>query len=253
VADVDPFSPGHTVGNTLNAIFVAHDDADYALVHGGTATFVTSVRTGLDLTIAGRLEHQETAVRTASSAVNDFLGGDGEFPPNAAVDEGTFGGVLLRLNRTGGTRWSLTTDVLGGEGQATGRLYGDVRRDFGGRSGATVRMKAGVATAPTLQQSNFRLGGLATVRGFDYGTLRGQAFWAAQVDVAPFNWRLRPVAFVDAGQADRPSDLFGSQALVGAGVGVSMFGGLLRFDLSHPITPDDGRKLRFDIVVQAVR
>ena len=34
---------------------------------------------------------------------------------------------------------------------------------------------------------------------------------------------------------------------------ITCFGGLLRFDLSHPITPDDGGKVRFDVVVQAVR
>jgi len=110
-----------------------------------------------------------------------------------------------------------------------------------------------VATRPTLRQSLFRLGGLATVRGFEYGERRGQAFWAAQLDIAPISGRLRPVAFVDAGQTDRPEDLFSSTALAGAGVGLSLFGGALRFDLSHPLTPDTGGKVRFDIVVQAAR
>jgi hypothetical protein len=55
------------------------------------------------------------------------------------------------------------------------------------------------------------------------------------------------------GQAARPGDLFSSEALAGAGVGVSIFNGALRFDLSHPLTPDDGGKVRFDIVVQAAR
>jgi hypothetical protein len=199
------------------------------------------------------VEHETSVGREAKSAVNDLLGGDGVFPPNAPVDEGTFGGAVARLTHTGGLRWSLAADVLGGEGRATGRLYGDLRKDVGDRRGATLRLKAGIATSPTLAQSAFRLGGLATVRGFEYGERRGQAFWAAQLDLAPFGGRLRPVAFVDAGQADRPGDLLSSQALAGAGVGVSIFGGALRFDLSHPITPDTGGKVRFDILVQAVR
>jgi hypothetical protein len=58
---------------------------------------------------------------------------------------------------------------------------------------------------------------------------------------------------VDAGQAARPGDLFASKALAGAGVGLSVFNGALRFDLSHPLTPDTGGKVRFDIVVQAAR
>ena len=55
VVEVDPFSLGRTLGNTLNALFVAHDNADYALAEGGAATFETSLRPGLDLSVAGLL------------------------------------------------------------------------------------------------------------------------------------------------------------------------------------------------------
>ena len=77
---------------------------------------------------------------------------------------------------------------------------------------ATLRVKAGIATSPTLQQSQFRLGGLATVRGFEYGTRAGvrrsgPRSWTS----SPLKGRLRPVAFVDAGQAARPGDLFSSR------------------------------------------
>jgi hypothetical protein len=40
---------------------------------------------------------------------------------------------------------------------------------------------------------------------------------------------------------------------VGGGIGLSVFNGVVRFDLSHPITPDIGGKVRFDILVQAPR
>jgi hypothetical protein len=253
VAGVDPFSPGHTPGNTLDALFAAHDNADYALAEGGSANFETSLRTGLDVTLGARVERQTSVARRAKSAVNDFLGGDGIFPPNPPVDQGTFAGASARLTHTGGVRWNLSADVLGGAGRTTGRLFGDIRAAAGGSAGATLRLKAGVGTSPALAQSLFRLGGPATVRGFEYGAARGPAFWAAQLDITPLGGRLRPVAFLDAGQAERPEELFSSRALVGAGVGVSCFGGLLRFDLSHPITPDDGGKVRFDVVVQAAR
>ncbi len=49
VTNVDPFAPAHGIGNTLNAIFVAHDDGDYALAHGAAASYETSLRTGLEL------------------------------------------------------------------------------------------------------------------------------------------------------------------------------------------------------------
>ena len=253
VVEVDPLSLGRTVGNTLDALFVAHDNADYTLAEGGAATFETTLRDGLELSLAARVEREGTVRRKAKSAVNDFLGGDGIFPPNPAVDEGTFGGGAVRLSHDVGVRWSLAADVLGGAPGTTGRLYGELRKAMGERRGATLRLKAGIGTSPTLAQTAFRLGGLPTVRGFDYGTRAGQAFWAAQLDLTPFIGRVRPVAFLDAGQADRAEDLFAGDALVGAGVGLSLFGGALRFDLSYPIAPDTGGKVRFDIVVQGVR
>ena len=91
------------------------------------------------------------------------------------------------------------------------------------------------------------------MRGFDYGSRQGQAFWAAQLDLAPIRGRIRPVVFIDAGQAGAADELFETDALVGAGAGVSLFNGLLRFDLSHPLVPDTGGDLRFDIVLQGVR
>lgn len=253
VVGVDPFSRGHTLGNTLDALFVAHDDADYLLAEGGAVGFATSLSTGLDLEAGLRVEQQTSVRREATSGVNDLLGGDGEFPPNAPVDAGTYGAASARLTHAGPWRWGLTADVVGNADHTTGRLFGDVRLDPGDGLGATLRLKAGIATSPTLRQSLFRLGGQQTVRGLDYGTRRGQAFWAAQLDLAPFRSRLRPVAFVDAGQAAAASDLFSSTVLAGAGVGLSLYGGALRFDLSHRLTPDTGGKLRFDIVVQAPR
>ncbi|HEU5039646.1 MAG TPA: hypothetical protein VFT84_02425 [Gemmatimonadales bacterium] len=253
IADADPFALGRGPGNTLNALFAGHDNGDYYLSVGGGVGLETSLATGLDLTVGARVERQTSVARAAGSAVNDFLGGSGEFPANPPVDEGTYAGVSVRLSGTGTTRWWATADLLAGEHRATGRLYGELRPELGGRRGITLRLKGGLATRPALRQSLFRLGGVNTVRGFDYGVRQGQAFWAAQFDLAPISGRLRPVAFLDAGQSGRPSDLFGSRALVGGGVGLSLFGGLVRFDLSHPISPDTGGKLRFDLVLQAPR
>jgi hypothetical protein len=61
------------------------------------------------------------------------------------------------------------------------------------------------------------------------------------------------VLFIDAGQGGRIGDLFSSRALVGGGVGLSLFHGLVRLDFSRPISPDVGGKVRFDLVFQGVR
>ena len=252
VVSLDPFAPAPGVGNTLNALFVSHDNGDYALVHGGSARYERSLGTGLELAAGARYERQTSVARAAGSEVNDFLGGAGVFPPNPPVEEGRFGSAFLQFAGGGATRWRATADLLAGEGITVGRLYGELRQGIGGSRGLTIRLKSGIATSPTLPQSAFRLGGVGTVRGQEYGARRGQAFWAAQVDVAPVSGRLRPVAFVDLGQAGGAGALLSGRVLAGAGVGISMFGGLVRLDLSRSVAPDRPR-LRFDLVVQAPR
>jgi hypothetical protein len=221
-------------------------------VHGGSAMYEMSLATGLELAVGARYERQSSVSTAAQSEVNDFLGGAGLFPPNPPVNEGRFGGGFVRMVGVGGVQWRATADVLGGGGTTTGRVYGEVRHGIGGGRGATIRLKTGIATRPTLRQSAFRLGGIGTVRGHEYGERRGQAFWATQVDVAPLSGRLRPVVFVDAGQAGGAGSLFSGRVLVGAGAGVSLFGGLVRFDVSRSLAPDRPR-LRFDIAVQGPR
>ena len=252
IVNVDPIAVGPSYGNTFNAIFVAHDDADYALATGGSVTFETSLGVGWEVTGIGRVERQQSVPRAATSGVNDFLGGDGVFRENSPVTEGTFAGATVRLQYRGSTSWALNADLLAGAGTATFRSWGEVRRDIGFGAGATIRVKGGIATSPVLPQMAFRLGGLNTVRGFDYATLTGQAFWAAQLDMTPLPGRLRPVVFIDAGQTGAVGDVFDSKALVGAGVGLSLLRGALRFDLSRQLSPDNAR-LRFDIVVGGVR
>ena len=253
IADLDPFSPGRSVANTVNGLFAGHDNGDYGLAGGGSASLEMPIRAGVELILTGRVERLTSVRRVARSAVNDFLGGTGLFPPNPPVNEGTFGGGSARLRGVGTTRWKLTADVLGGDGRATGRVYGDVRRGIGSGLGVTLRLKAGVGTEPAMPQTLFRLGGLGTVRGFEYGTLRAPAFWAAQLDITPFGGRVRPVIFLDVGQASRISRLFSSSGLAGGGVGLSLFSGLIRFDLSRPISPDQSGKVRLDLVIQGVR
>jgi hypothetical protein len=253
VADVDPFSTGRNLTNSFNALFVAHDNGDYLLARGGAARLETGIGSGLDLALSAGVERHSTLRQVAESEVNDFLGGSGSFPENPPVREETFGLVSAGLSSRRRTHWDITVDLMVGAGQATPRLFGDFRRSFGWRRGITLRGKAGTGTRPGLPQTLFRLGGLNTVRGFEYGTVRSQAMWAVQLDLAPLGGRVRPVAFLDAGQGAEISGLFSSTALVGGGMGLSLFSGLIRLDFSHPISPDAGGKVRFDIVVQGVR
>ncbi len=258
LADVDPFSPGRTLANSANALFTAHDNGDYYLATGGGLGFVTSLAPSLDLQLSLRGERQRSVERAAKSAVNDLFGGSGLFPANPPVADGDFGVGSVRLTGFGPWRWSLAAEGMAGEGTTAGRLMGELRHARGGPRGLTARVKAGLASSGAPPQLRFRLGGMQTVRGFEYGALTGEAFWAAQLDVSPLRGTIRPVLFIDAGQAAAPGELFKSDPLVGGGIGVSVYSPLLRttlirLDLSHPISPDTGGTWRFDLVFSPVR
>ncbi|HEU4799265.1 MAG TPA: hypothetical protein VFS94_01410 [Gemmatimonadales bacterium] len=257
ISDLDPFAQGRSLANSANALFTAHDHGDYALATGGRAELRLYAAPGLDLTVSGGWERQRSTLREARSAVNDWLGGTGQFPLNPPILEGDFGVAGVRVDHFGGLRWTLAADGLKGAGVTSGRVWGEARKGWGGARGFTVRLKGGVADAAAPPQMLFRLGGQATVRGFEYASIRAPAFWAAQLDVSPLNGTIRPLLFLDAGQAGSGKDLFGTEALVGGGIGVSMYSPLLRttlirFDLSHPITPEGG-EWRFDLVFSPVR
>ena len=94
----------------------------------------------------------------------------------------------------------------------------------------------------SVPQLALRAGGINTVRGYDFGVEQGDAMWSTQLDMSkPGRSAVKLVGFLDAGQAGNRTD-FGSAAfLSGAGVGVSILGGFMRADLSHPLTSAPGR------------
>ncbi len=253
IAEVEPFFRVNTFGNTMNGVFAAHDDADYYLAQGGRIVYETSVGRGLELGLQARLEDQQSVSTDARSAINDFLGGSGDFPVNPAVTEGFFVGLTATLDGVVGTgTWRLGAEGLGGADVVTGRFMAELRQRAFGMRGVTLTGRAGVATSDTLPQSRFRLGGLKTVRGFNYGTDEGQAFWSVQGDWTPFKGQVRPVLFADVGQAGEVGSVFSERPLIGVGAGVSFFNGIVRFDLSVPVAgPATG--LRFDIQFGAPR
>jgi hypothetical protein len=254
VREVEPFTRNFAIGNSINALFVAHDNADYYLGEGASLKFERPLDRGIELTLLGRFERQSSVEGEAESELNDLLGGSGRFPVNPQVREGNYFGAALRLDgERGFTGWNITGDGLAGDGASVARVYGEVRQRVGHKRGLSLSFKTGIASGDDIPQALFRAGGLQTVRGYDYGAARGQAFWSVQGDFTlSQSWGFRPVLFLDAGQAARPGDLFNQEPLVGAGIGASLLRGLIRFDLSHGLTGDNN-KLRFDIVFSAAR
>lgn len=253
ILDTDPFSKGLTIGNSMRAVFFARDDADYLEARGGSVSWDRPVGRTLDFGLSARLEDQRSVATQVHSGVNDFLGGTGSFLPNPPVLEGTIGTVAARLDGVAGRgTWWLTADAIMGEGQTTGRFYGQVRQRYGGWAGLELKGSAGVTTADPAPQGELRAGGSATVRGFDYGAQRGPALWSVQADLTPGRGWLKPVIFGDVGQAGVLGELSQQRLLLGGGAGLSVLDGLLRAQVTYSFTAPDP-DLRFEIAIGSLR
>ncbi len=138
---------------------------------------------------------------------------------------------------------------LFGEDIASTRIWGSARLPFTmlDRTGE-LNFRAGGLAGDKVPQMLYRVGGPQTVRGFDYGERRGDAFWSAQLD---FGLRkggfISPVIFGDIGDAT----FSGFDPLIGIGGGVSLLEGFIRLNLSKGLEAD--RDLRFDLLFRAPR
>ncbi len=257
LSEGDPFGRGLSAANSIRALVSARDEGEYFRATGASLSWETSLGTGAEILLGGRFERQRSAEGNATAWLNDVFGGDGLLGVNPPIDEGDYGALVARADgQSGRARWQLGADGMmstGGEHHAA-RLYGQWRQPIGSRTGLTIRARAGIAALSSASQYAFHSGGQGSVRGFDYGIQRGDAFWAAQADLTPWRRTVRPVFFLDAGQAGMRDVLLSRPMLVGGGAGLSLLNGLLRFDLSHPISPrPSGSGLRFDIVFGAPR
>lgn len=253
VAEVDRFYRIGTFGNSVNAAFTSHDYADYLLATGGAVEYETSLSRHLQFTLFGRAEDHRSVAREIGSGLNG-LWSDASFQDNPGVTEGAFGVVGWKFDGvTGAAAWRGATDLFMGSNLAVGRVYGSWRQPLPDATRLSFELAGGVSTSDDIPQALFRLGGQQTVRGFPYGFARGQAFWAVKADWAPLDGVVRPVLFIDSGQAGSLSGFGDQPLLIGGGIGASFFNGLVRFDLSGPFSGGQGEGVRFDIVFGALR
>jgi hypothetical protein len=88
-----------------------------------------------------------------------------------------------------------------------------------------------------------------TVRGQLAGTQLGDAFWFSRAEVGTQSGAFRPVAFFDVGWAGSRRSFGSIQPQRGAGLGLGLFDGLMRFDVARGLYPN--RRWRLDLYFDA--
>ena len=84
IADLDPFSPGRSVANTVNGLFAGHDNGDYALAGGGSASFNMPIRAGLELILSAESRTAEQRPRGREVGGQRFPGRNRSLPSEPA-------------------------------------------------------------------------------------------------------------------------------------------------------------------------
>jgi hypothetical protein len=247
VCEVEPWTGGLGIGNSINAFFTGHDDSEYYRSLGGGISYQWNTGFLRDFEFGAFVESHESTPTEVSAPIPNLFG-DGSFPSNRPVAEDVFlRGTLSRFVRMGFAELRGAAEVLGNPDTAAVRFWGSATILFRViRRTGTLTLRAGAMAGDSLAQMDFRVGGPQTVRGYLYGTRVARRFWSVQLDFALRRSAIwAPVIYADIG------DTFSSDPLIGGGVGLSLLNGLIRFSLAKGFRP--ANDVRFDLVFRAPR
>lgn len=241
-------------GASLSTLLFGRDEGFYYRTAG--AEVVGNFDRGSLLTLRLFAEDQRDAdVETHFSLANAINGL--RMMENIEASEGALVGASLRSRGSRGldpqglrTHSDFRLEIGQGR-EGYGRAAMDVTVSRGlGRYAASITGGGGASVGDLPVQRLWFLGGSRTVRGQRAGSAAGDAYWLGRAEVGTNFVLARPVVFYDVGWAgDRTAWRNPGQPLSGAGVGVSVMDGLLRFDLSRGIAPR--QELRFDMYLEA--
>ncbi|MGD2216678.1 MAG: BamA/TamA family outer membrane protein [Gemmatimonadales bacterium] len=234
-------------GNSLRALFLGRDDADYYRATGAALT-LDRRWSWFRGRIALGFEDHTTVERHTDFAI-PAIWQDSVFQLNPPADEGTFwrgdGEAIIYLGDwTRPTdRGQLTLGIEVGSGadsldyvQARAGLEGVV--DFWDLASLALLAHGGWSGGDVPLQRLWRLGGIETLRGFTHGSLAGESYWTGRLELAQIRPIWRPVIFADFGWAGNGSDWPGGGStddiLWSVGGGVSLLNGFFRAELVSP-------------------
>ena len=248
-------------GAGLGAFFFGRDDGFYYRAAGADLSRTTP---GGGRTVRLFAEHQGEADVTTGFSVARALGTPAEFRANVMAERGNVAGFAIRDTRSAGLDpqgwrafsdlrleggWFAPSSGTGAEWYSRTALDLTVSRGLGARTAAAVTLGAGIADKAPVQRQ-FLLGGTETVRGQRPGTLGGDSFWLARLELGRGLAAARGVVFGDMGWAGPRSEWSRpGRPMSGAGVGLSFMDGLVRADLARGIHP--AKRFRFDLYLEA--
>jgi hypothetical protein len=241
----NPLGPGASV----NALLFGRDDGFYYRTLGAELTGTRSSSND-GLVLRWRLfgERQSTATVETQGSLAHAVNGR-EFAPNIEARRGNYfgaGGILAysRGDNPAGLRVSGNTRVESATGETSfGRAMTELTltRGLGERTSFALTGAAGSSLGALPTQRWWFLGSPYTVHGQSAGVVSGDAFWLGRAELSRGYPLFRPIVFADIGWAgERDAFARNTRPVSGAGAGVAMLDGLVRFDVSRGLRPTRG-------------
>jgi hypothetical protein len=247
------------LGPSIVAFAFGRDDGFYYRASGLELSRAPDQRGSLNLTWSLFAEQERNAPRRTTFSLARVMSGR-RFEPNIETRSSPYAGARTRITQSIGENPQgfrlfndLRLEAAHGDTGSYGRAALDVTASHGVGNGAVALTVAGGTSVGILPlQRNWFLGGTQTVRGLRPGTGVGDAFWMARAEAGYGFQAVRPVIFGDIGWAgDRREWRNIGTPLAGAGVGVSILDGLVRFDVARGIQPRDQQRFRVETYLEA--
>ncbi|MEO7458218.1 MAG: hypothetical protein ABIY52_18305 [Gemmatimonadaceae bacterium] len=247
-----------TLGSSISAFLFGRDEGFYYRASGLELGSVPDAGGGGAFIWSLFGEQQRTAAQKTTFSLAKAVHGSA-FEPNFNAERGIYLGGRTRYTGTLGLDpqgFRLFTDFRMEGARGDSSAYGRAAVDFTGSHGignagaVALTLAGGTSVGDLTPQRLWYLGGSQSVRGQRPGRAVGDAFWLARAEIAHGVGVVRPVIFSDFGWAGdrRHLDKVGLP-LSGAGAGLTIMDGLVRFDVARGINPD--RQWRVDTYIEA--
>ena len=238
-----------SLGSSISAFLFGRDEGFYYRASGLELTSTPDVAGASALTWGLFAEQERTARQETNFSLAHATNGV-DFVPNVEAAKGTYLGARTRYTRSFGLDpqgFRLFSDFrlegARGDTASYGRAALDLTTSHGiGNGAVSLTVAGGSSVGEVPPQRYWFLGGSRTVRGHRPGTEAGDALWLARAEIAHGLGVVRPVLFGDIGWAgDRRTWRDIGQPMSGAGAGITILDGLIRFDVARGITPKPGQ------------
>jgi hypothetical protein len=246
LASVDAASTPFSFGSSLNALLLGRDEHEYFRTAGAELIVAPGDARTQWYDVRFFAERQSAVSKHTDFSVPHLIDDDRLFRDNFAADAADQVGATARLRTSGGLnprafRWAAELELHGETGdyafvRPTLRLQSSLPL---GPFALTTQLAGGSSFSDAPAQRDWLLGGSATLRGYPFATVRGEAFWRGRAELGFGGPAARLSVFGDIGYAGDRRDLVDARPLRSAGVGISVLDGLLRLDLARPL--DGGR------------